>query len=105
MTVNNLLPKDLPNFCFIKTKEKVWEITEENLKNSFLPDSDFPQFPSSVYGKTQMIPLSVTSFPGVLKRMTAMQAGFWAISKCNQQNWEIDADNIECCLSNLEMDF
>lgn len=105
MTADKLIAKYSSPFCFIKTKEKVWEITEENLRDYFLPDSDFESFPEGVYGRIEIIPLSVKSFAEILKRMTAMEAGTWAIKKCRQQKWTIDADNIGCCLSNLEMDF
>ena len=45
------------------------------------------------------------SDPSVLKRMTAMEAGVWAIEKCHQQHWDLTLDNFQCCLANLEMDF
>lgn len=94
-----------PSVYFIRTKEKVWEPNEELLKSAFIPESDQSDFPEIIEGKTRIYPLAETSFPGVLRRMTATQAGSWAISKCRQQKWEVSLDNIECCLSNLEMDY
>lgn len=104
-----------PNLYFIKTKTKIdtkkpknvgecWEVIQEN----FIPDEDMPELPdleTVYYGKKKFIPLAVTSFPGVLSRMSALKAGVWAYNKCEIENWEFCSDAIGCCLSNLEMDY
>jgi len=94
-----------PRTHFIKTKSYIEKPDVALMQREFIPDSDTPAFPEIIMGKSKCYPLSVTSFPGVLKRMTALEAGAWAITKCQEQNWQVDKDNIECCLSNLEMDF
>ena len=92
-----LSPDKKVSFCKVKKK-----INEDNFKTDFndaiIPDEDTPR------GCPEMlwIPLDVNSFPGVLKSMTANQAGYWAIRKCKQQGWPIT--DWECCLTNLEMD-
>ncbi len=92
-----LNPEKKVSFCKVKKK-----INEENFKTDFndavIIDDDTPK------GSPEMlwIPLEVSSFPNVLKSMTANQAGYWAIRKCKQQGWPIT--DWECCLSNLEMD-
>ena len=94
-----------PHTHFIRTKSYIDKPDIELMKREFIPDDDTPVFPELIPEKSKCYPLSITSFPGVLKRMTAIEAGAWAITKCLQQNWQVDKDNIECCLSNLEMDF
>ena len=94
-----------PQTHFVKVKSYIDKPDVEQIKSQFIPDSDTPEFPEIIIGKSKCYPLSITSFPSVLKRMTALEAGAWAITKCKQQNWQGDKDNIECCLSNLEMDF
>ena len=94
-----------PNVNFIKTKYFVDKPNIQILKDAFIPDDDMKAFPENITEKTRIYPLSVTEYPGVLKRMTAMEAGAWAISKCRQQGWDLDYDNFQCCLSNLEMDY
>ncbi len=105
MTVQEL-KQNLPQMYFIKTKKTVTEPDYYLLKEAYIPDSDsyFPE-PNEVTGRTRIFPLSVTAYPGVLKRMTAMEAGAWAFTKCKQQHWELSLDNVQCCLANLEMDF
>ncbi len=103
MTVEELRAK-APKVNFIKTKFLVEEPKLELLKEAFIPDADMKEFPSIEAG-TRIFPLSVTTYPSVLRRMTAMQAGAWAIDKCRQQNWTLDLDNFQCCLANLEMDY
>ncbi|MBP3772705.1 MAG: hypothetical protein J6I53_08460 [Treponema sp.] len=93
--------KDYPNLAFVKSKIRIEEqggMKDEN----FIFDDDTPTL---VKNATTVMPLSITDFPGVLKSMTAMEAGVWAVTKCQEQGWEITRDNIESCLSNLEMDF
>ena len=93
--------KDYPNLAFVKSKIRIEEqggMKDEN----FIFDDDTPTL---VKNATTVMPLSITDFPGVLKSMSAMEAGVWAVTKCQEQGWEITRDNIESCLSNLEMDF
>ena len=90
---------------FIKTKSYIEKPDLALMREKFIPDDDTPIFPEIIIGKSKLYPLSITAFPGVLKRMTALEAGAWAITKCQQQGWQIDKDNIESCLANLEMDF
>lgn len=79
----------------------------ENLKDSFVPDRDTPNFPerSEVSGKTTLWGLMETSYPKCLKVFSAMELGIWAIGKCMEQGWEINRGNIYACCANLEMDF
>lgn len=104
MTVQELKER-YPDTHFIRTKSYIEKPDAGLMRKEFIPDADSPEFPEITPGKTKICPLSVTSFPSVLRRMTAMEAGAWAISKCFQQGWPRDKDNIECCLSNLEMEF
>ena len=94
-----------PNVHFIKTKHPVERLNIALLQEAFIPDDDTPSFPNQINEKTRIYPLSVTAYPAVLRRMTAMEAGAWAITKCHQQHWELELDNFQCCLANLEMDF
>lgn len=90
---------DIVSFCKVGKP-----ITKENFTSEFqkyfIPDQDAPEIASN----TAWIPLSVTDYPSVLKSTTANQAGYWAIQKCKKEGWNITLDNIECCLTNLEMD-
>ena len=90
---------------FIKTKSYIEKPDLDLMRKEFIPDDDTPTFPEIIIGKSKLYPLSITAFPGVLKRMTALEAGAWAITKCRQQKWEAELDNFQCCLANLEMDF
>lgn len=94
-----------PRTHFIKTKSYIEKPDIALMRREFIPDSDTPDFPEIIIGKSKCYPLSVTTFPSVLTRMTAIEAGAWAITKCQQQKWEINKGNIESCLANLEMDF
>ena len=104
MTVQELKAR-YPDVHFIKTKTPVERPNLALLKEAFIPDGDTPSFPDNITEKTRIYPLSVTAYPAVLRRMTAMEAGAWAITKCRQQKWEAELDNFQCCLANLEMDF
>ena len=97
------LKEKYPNMNFIKTKVFVEKQNLELLKNAFIPDEDMPDFPE-FYDGIRILPFSITEYPSVLNRMTAMEAGSWAISKCKEQKWELNLDNFQCCLANLEMD-
>ena len=104
MTVAELHNKK-PEINFIKTK-CVIDTTKpdvEKLKEAFIPDEDMPEFPVIKEG-TRIYPLSITEYPAVLTKMTAMEAGVWAIEKCHEQEWDFELENFQCCLSNLEMD-
>ena len=103
MTVEELRKKK-PEINFIKTKCVVEKPDVKLLQEAFIPDEDMPEFPEIKEG-TRIYPLSITEYPAVLSRMTAMQAGVWAIQKCNSEGWEMELDNFQCCLANLEMDF
>ena len=103
MTAEELRAKN-PKINFIKTKSLVEKPDPELLKEAIIPDEDMPEFPKIEEG-TRIYPLSITAYPSVLKRMTAMEAGAWAIEKCHQQGWDLTLDNFQCCLANLEMDF
>lgn len=104
MTVQELKER-FPDTHFIKTKSYIEKPDIGLMEMEFIPDEDSSEFPEIIPGRTKICPLSVTSFPAVLRRMTAMEAGAWAVSKCRQQGWNTDKDDIECCLSNLEMEF
>lgn len=100
MTVEKIM-KPYPNLVFIKTRfhiENQNQLKDEN----FIFEDDTPELKKN---QTQIMPLSITDFPGVLASSTAMEAGAWAITICQKQNWEISKENIEACLANLEMDF
>lgn len=103
MTVQELKER-FPDTHFIKTKSYIEMPDIGLMEREFIPDEDSPEFPEITSKKTKICPLSVTAFPSVLRRMTAMAAGAWAVSKCFQQGWTTDKDDIECCLSNLEME-
>ena len=94
-----------PDAHFIKTKSRIDRPIIALMRQEFIPDEDTPEFPELDIGTSRLYPLSVTSFPAVLARMTAMEAGAWAVGKCRQQHWELTRDNIESCLANLDMDF
>ena len=102
MTVSELRLK-APKINFIKTKWVVDKPVLSLLKEAFIPDDDMNTFPSIESG-TRIYPLSITEYPSVLKRMTAMEAGVWAIEKCHSEGWAMELDNFQCCLANLEMD-
>ena len=104
MTAEELRQKK-PDVFFIKTSHTVKESKLELLREAFIPDNDVPSFPETITPNTRIYPLSVTAYPSVLRRMTAMEAGAWAITKCHQQKWDLELDNFQCCLANLEMDF
>ena len=93
-----------PNVNFIKTKTVVERPNAGLLKENFIPDEDMESFPE-IKDDTRIYPLSVSEYPSVLQRMTAMEAGSWAIDKCRQQGWALELDNFQCCLANLEMDY
>lgn len=93
MTVENARI-EYPSVYFIRTKQKVWKPNEELLKSAFISESDQNEFPEIIEGKTRIYPLAESSFPEVLRRMTATQASSWAISKCRQQKWEVSIDNV-----------
>ena len=95
-TSRNIKNADIVSFC--KVKKPIKEFAE--LNQNFITDSDSPAIDSNI----AWIPLAVSLYPGVLSSMTANQAGFWAIMKCNEQRWEPSVENIESCLTNLEMD-
>ena len=99
------LKERYPNTHFIKTKHLVERPNLALLKEAFIPDDDTPTFPEEITEKTRIYPLSVTAYSSVLRRMTAMEAGAWAVTKCKQQNWDLELDNFQSCLANLEMDF
>ena len=101
MQVSDLKAKKIN---FIKTKQPVENPDAQLLRENFIPDDDMKEFPVIEEG-TRIYPLSVTTYPGVLTRMTAMEAGIWAMKKCRQQHWSLELDNFQCCLANLEMDF
>lgn len=85
---------------FIKSKKPITkDSTLEERRESFISDEDTPENWDNVL----WIPLSLTDFPSVLSSMTANQAGYWAIKKCHQQNWDF-LQGYESCLVNLEMD-
>ena len=90
---------------FIRTRTDVNVPSLEILRKEFIPEDDQPEFPKIINDDTRIYPFSEKSFPGILSSMTATEAGKWAIQKCKSENWELSKDNIECCLSNLEMDF
>lgn len=98
------LKANYPNVYFIKTKILVEKPDPNLLKDNFIPDDDVTRFPEIRKGM-RIYPLSITAYPSVLKSMTAMEAGAWAMTKCEQQDWELSLDNFQCCLANLEMDF
>lgn len=98
------LKANYPNVYFIKTKVLVEKPEPNLLKDNFIPDDDVKSFPEIRKGM-RIYPLSITAYPSVLKSMTAMEAGAWAMTKCEQQDWELSLDNFQCCLANLEMDF
>ena len=103
MTAAELKAK-LPEVYFIKTKVLVETPDLKLLQDNFIPDDDTPSFPEIRKG-IRIYPLSITAYPSILKSMTAMEAGAWAMTKCEQQDWELSLDNFQCCLANLEMDF
>ena len=92
-----------PNVNFIKTKRFIDVPDVKLLEDAFIPDEDMPVFPKIEKG-TRIYPLSITEYPAVLTKMTAMEAGVWAIEKCHEQEWDFELENFQCCLSNLEMD-
>ena len=100
MTVEEIM-KPYPNLVFVKTRfhiENQNQLKDEN----FIFEDDTPELNKN---QTQIMPLSITDFPGVLASSTAMEVGAWAITIRQKQNWEISKENIEACLANLEMDF
>lgn len=100
------LKKYHPDVFFVKTKKFIDRPNYYLIKESYIPEDDSP-FPEvkQLNENTRLYPLSITAYPGVLKRMSAMEAGAWAVTKCRQQKWELTLDNFQCCLANLEMDF
>ena len=106
MTVQEL-KSAYPNLLFIRAKYWVEKPSYNRLKEAFLPDEDTASFPlpEAITERTRIYPLAITQYPGVLKRMTAMEAGAWAVSKCGQQHWPVNLKNVQCCLANLEMDY
>lgn len=109
------------NIYFIKTKKTIStplyfdgknKLDEELVKkfeSEFVPDASWASFPiKKLDGYPYpfiFYPLSEESYKGVLSSMSVQEAGEWALSKCSQQNWDKDLFNIQCCLSNLEMDY
>lgn len=100
------LKKSHPDVFFVKTRKFIDKPSYQLVKESYIPEDDSP-FPSreQLSEKTRLYPLSITAYPNVLRRMSAMEAGAWAVTKCRQQKWELTLDNFQCCLANLEMDF
>lgn len=94
-----------PRTHFIRTKSYIDRPDVELMRREFVPDMDTPEFPEIIVGRSKCYPLSETSFPNVLRCMSALEAGAWAVSKCFEQGWQICKGNIEACLANLDMDF
>lgn len=93
-----------PETFFIKTRLTLDNPTMDEIRENFIPDEDQPEFPE-ITERTRLCLLSLTSYPGVLGRNTALEAGLWAMSKCENQHWDVTTANIRACLANLEMDF
>lgn len=106
MTVQEL-KSIYPNLLFIRAKHWVEKPSYDSLKEAFIPDEDTTAFlpPEAITKKTRIYPLVITAYPGVLKRMTAMEAGAWAVSKCEKEHWQVNFKNVQCCLANLEMEY
>lgn len=90
--------KNADKVAFCKVKKPINSSNfDTELVESFIPEPDLP----SPNGK-KLIPLSITDYPNILSKMTANQAGYWALMKCKEQKWHIS--DYKCCLANLEMD-
>lgn len=90
-----------PTLVFVKTKSRV-EAGEGLRDDNFIFADNTPALVKDV---SVIMPLNVADFPCVLRSMTAMEAGMWAVGKCLRQGWEVSGETIESCLANLEMDF
>ena len=98
---------DHPNIMFVRvdtTTDDMNYETGKNMREHFIPDCDTPSFPPIVVGSV-VWPIPKDSFPGVLRGLSAMEAGVWAYHKCEKEHWEPTINNIYACLNNLEMDF
>ena len=96
-----------PNIMFVRVDKRTDDMdykTGKNMKEHFIPDSDTPAFPYVALGGV-IWPIPKKSFPGVLRGLSAMEAGVWAYHKCEKEHWEPTINNIYACLNNLEMDF
>ncbi len=92
-----------PRVVFVKTKKRITKENFSELEESIIRDDDTPDL-RDIEGGAVIFPLSVTNYPSVLRSMTASQAGWWAMCKCDSGGWEKNDENIRSCLSNLEMD-
>lgn len=92
-----------PRVVFIKTKKPIDKGNfATDFWNSVVYDDDLPkdEFPKDPV----FFPLCVEKYPSVLRSMTASQAGWWAMKRCDAVGWRKDEENIRCCLRHLEMD-
>lgn len=89
---------DKVSFCKVRK-----ELTKENFESDFLDslidDDDLPKGEEKVW----WLPINAQSFPEICATMTGNQAGYYAIKKCQEQEWDFLQD-WECVLSNLEME-
>lgn len=85
---------------FCKVKKAVTKENASELKDNLIPDANSPDYAEK---GTHWIPIDTTSYPRVCSAMTANQAGYFAIRKCQEQGWDF-LEDWECVLSNLEMD-
>ena len=92
----------LHGFWFVKTIKHVSTEEELNNRENLIFEENSP---TEMIGIAKVCPLAQEDFPTVLQRMTAMDAGNWAVEKCHQQGWEVNKDNIGACLCNLEIDY
>lgn len=97
------LARGIPNgdkvsFCKVKK-----ELSKENFAGDFLDslidDGDLPKGEAKVW----WLPINAQRFPKVCAAMTGNQAGYYAIRKCQEQEWDFLQD-WKCVLVNLEME-
>ncbi len=92
-----------PRVVFVKTKKRITKENFSELEESMIRDDDTPDL-SGIEGGAVIFPLPVSSYPSVLRSMTASLAGWWAMRKGDSEGWEKNDENIRSCISNLEMD-
>lgn len=99
--------KEHPYFYFVRTAIKFNGKCLQDMKDMFMPEPDQPEFPPEppVLRDMRVYGIDEKSFPFILARNTATQAGVWAYRKCESMGWKICWENVLSCLVNLEMDY
>lgn len=102
MTIEQM-KKQYPKLFFIKTSDNIPVPDYHLMKSKFIPDFDTKECPPLQIGM-ELYPISKRIYPAICAVLTSMQAGAYAVTVCNRENWELTKENLECAWGNLESD-